>query len=256
MTTKQTQGPIEIQNLDIFAPSDDADVDADCGIQAYGQASDPVRQVHGVWGYVNDASCLEAGQYSGVTWWFDSVKRAHLGPDNIFFVKVYVRTDDGYGYIERPKGFYGTGSYPCYSLAQQLSQHWETARDPLGEVLPRFWQLTLGASPQQVLLGGLLNRSTVYLAYDAGGSTDQEAVWRDINLPEHVGKWALRVRRSGTAFLAQLLLMRIEAERVLPPLVVYSANWSIRGGNALVLEPPTSDEAQAGNALQLHVEPA
>ncbi len=128
-----------------------------------------------------------------------------------------------------------------------------------GQILPRFYRVVLDGkslnlfeSGSEMLLGGLLQRTPVYLAYDPVQSTLEAPVWRDVNLPLPAGGWALRVASCGSRTTARLVLTRLSDVHVLPPLVWLSDDWSLQQPNVMygAETPPT------GSAMHLWVEPA
>ncbi len=147
-------------------------------------------------------------------------------------------------------------SYPC------PSGHSPSAEAMLASVLPRYFRLRLqeelpgAAAPAGgVRLGGLLEPSSVYLAYDTRASTLATPVWRDINLPDYIGGWTLRVTQTCSGQKAELVQQTLGPREVLAPMVFRCDGWSFQRANVLVLARAAHGGAGAA-PLTVVVEPA
>lgn len=133
------------------------------------------------------------------------------------------------------------GGSSCQSSSSSHGNQVATSPSvPIGVPLPRFYKLALFGpslqsprSTENMLCGGLLERSAVYLEYDVGLSTPAIAVWKDINLPDMIGKWTLRVGRQGCRLRGDLTLFRLTQSEVSPPSQFGTSDWNVRGDNVL-----------------------
>jgi hypothetical protein len=146
--------------------------------------------------------------------------------------------------------------YPC------PPGHAPTADSMFARVMPRYFRIRLqeggsgAASPAGSLrLGGLLEPSSVYLAYDSSASTAATPVWRDINLPECMGRWTLRVMQSCCGSTAELVRQPLGPCEVLVPMSFRCPAWSFQGPNAFVLASSARGDT-AATPLAVVVEPA
>ncbi len=153
------------------------------------------------------------------------------------------------GYYSCPSGH----GYPAVSCGQASA--WGGQQSQSG-TLPRYFRMRLNDEIPSLtlpraglLLGGLLAPSTVYLAYDPATSVQNVPVWRNVNLPEFIGRWTLRATLSGAS--AELVQQVIGSQTVSTGMVLRCTNWnSLRANRFHLVGPP------GGVALSLIVEPA
>jgi len=232
-------------------------VSPDCKISANGTLNDNVtKSLKSISGTLNNGSPVIGTVASdGRHWNIDGLGPAFNGDGNVLKVTgTYTdyststpcqRTFTGFGGgsgCVPPSGVVGGGML--------RTSH---------QILPRFYRVALDSralnlfeSGSDLLLGGLLHRTSVYLAYDPIQSLPEAPVWRDINLPSPAGSWSLRVDSSGCCATARLVLTRLTESHVLPPLVWVSDDWSPRGPNAM----SCTQVSPAGSPLHIWVEPA
>ena len=149
------------------------------------------------------------------------------------------------------------GYYSCPSGHSPSSSE-SSGQESHSGTLPRYYRVRLNdeisgsTSPRAgLLLGGLLAPSTVYLAYDPATSVQNAPVWRDVNLPEFIGRWTLRATLSGFGASAELLQQTIGPRSISTGMVFRCTNWnSLRANRFHLVGPP------GGVALCLIVEPA
>jgi hypothetical protein len=103
--------------------------------------------------------------------------------------------------------------------------------------------------------GGLLQPSSIYLAYDLDASTLATAVWRDINLPDYIGRWTLRVTQSCCGSNAELVQQTLGPYEVRTPMIFRCDRWSFSGPNVFVLAHSVCGDAGSVR-LTVIVEPA
>jgi hypothetical protein len=191
-----------------------------------------------------------------------TARRAVSGAVNTFSVDiVFQRLDMTTVHLDpRTRDFFATGfSGSCGPSGLMLAGY---ERRPLAALMPRYYKLTVDvhalpapAQGEPLLLGGLLARAPVYLAYDVNLSTPGEPVWRDINLPASAGSWTLRVRARGNHLAGELVLQRLSERQVYPPLVLRCGSWNLTGYNFLAADPAACSGAGA-LAVAVLVEPA
>ena len=127
--------------------------------------------------------------------------------------------------------------------------------------LPRFVRVTFVTEvgnkqgSYAAAFGGLLQKASVYLAYDPSSSTAYEAIWRDINLPESLGKWTLRAWEHRDRIAAELAYFQLTENTVLPPVMFRISEWNPSGQNLLQADCTTCRTAVLKDAL-LQLEPA
>ena len=199
------------------------------------------------------------GQCSGTSWSISGIGQLELGKVYCLTVTGTLLHDDGAVesatahcyFITVRAGYYScpSGHSPSGTSSQEES--------PSG-TLPRYYRVRLSdeipglASPRAgLLLGGLLAPSTVYLAYDPAASVRTAPVWRDVNLPEFIGRWRLRVVTSGCGAAAELVQQTIDPRFVSTGMVFRCANWNGLRPNQFLLVGP-----EGGVGLSLIVEPA
>ncbi len=228
-----------------------------CTISANGAVVDPhATEITSVVGWVNDEDFAEEGDWDGLDWSVTAGK-ATSGAVNTFTVEVTYNRDDGTSTTQSASvDFRATGFSGSCSGSSLHAGH----RRPIARLMPRYYKLLVdvhslppSAQGESLLLGGLLGRTPVYLAYDVALSTPTEPVWRDINLPSSAGQWTLRVRASGCGLAGELVLQRLTETEVLPPLIFRCASWSFTRLNFLA---PDTARTGAGPAVAVVAEPA
>ena len=117
-------------------------------------------------------------------------------------------------------------------------------------VMPRYYRMRLQEEMSDVTsraggltLGGLLQPSSIYLAYDLDASTLATAVWRDINLPDFIGRWTLRVTQSCCGSNAELVQQTLGPCEVCTPMTFRCDRWLFRGPNVFVLAHSMYEDA-------------
>lgn len=218
-------------------------VDDQCRIQTDGcGAYGLVASVTAVHGRINGGPELEGTTY-GRTWRIDGLGNAGTNCTNLLEVKIkyFPTLAGGETWSDwTPREFVGVGSSACYSYCvDPLDRMAHPAGDLLSCSFPRFYRLTLlghigdGKERIPTEYGGLLQKTSVYLSYDAHGSTPYEAVWRDISLPETLGKWTLRVWSRSRRLFSELVYYRLTEKEVSPPVLFRSQEWRPGGQNLL-----------------------
>ncbi len=206
------------------------------------------------------------GTVNGRTW---SIRVGPLPPGQQYWLKVEAVADFTSGslpatvsnqvpFIAAQDGYYSCPSghgYPAVSCGQASASG---AQESQSGTLPRYYRVRLSeeipglASPcAGLLLGGLLAPSTVYLAYDPAASLGTAPVWRDVNLPEFIGRWTLRAALSRCGASAELVQQTIGPRYVSTGMVFRCTNWNSNHANRFQLVGPPG-----GVALSLIVEPA
>jgi hypothetical protein len=239
---------------------------ANCTIDAKGAVDEYLAtQLHAVEARLNGGA-WKSGTVSSFDWEVTGLGRA----GTVYLNKLEVRaeiTANGVRFwtdIET-RFFTASGNYACdaygygygYFVGQAHAKGLHPAA-PIKATLPRYYRLIALAQREQtgpdcgLHAGGLWQRSAVYLAYNAALSNAYEAVWQDINLPESVGRWTLRVWSSCGGH-AELSFLRLTTTEVPPPLVLHCDKWNPRGCNLLPCDRLPGMESEP---IVLQVEPA
>ena len=220
------------------------------GTLSYNEA----RSLGTVWGVLNSTVYTGTVGSNGRDWTIPGIPGTALGGTNVLnvggtftngdYATPCLRTFAG------PGGGSGSGGSGKLAAGPASADH---------KLLPRFYRVVLDSKTlnlfergEEMLLGGLLQRTPVYLAYDPIQSLPDAPVWRDINLPPPAGSWTLRVTSSGSRATARLVLTRLSDVHVLPPLIWTSDDWCPRQPNAMC----STEVSPSGSALQIWVEPA
>jgi len=142
------------------------------------------------------------------------------------------------------------------------SGHSPAAESMFAQVMPRYFRMRLqeeipnvASRAGSLTLGGLMEPSSVYLAYNSEASTLAAPVWCDINLPDNVGRWILRVTQSCYGSNAELVQQTLGPREVRTPMAFRCDCWSFRGPNVFVLAHSTCGDAGPAR-LTVVVEPA
>jgi hypothetical protein len=147
-------------------------------------------------------------------------------------------------------------SYSC------PSGHAPAAVSMFAGVMPRYYRVGVaedvsgGASAVRSLtFGGGPNLSSVYLAYDSDSSTLKVPVWRDINLPDSLGKWTFRVTQTCCALIAELVQQTFLPSEVVTFTFRCSA-WSFSSRRNLFTFVPSASSSGRAAPRHVVVEPA
>lgn len=258
--------------ITIFNPAADSTVNVDpyCRIAANGCVDQySVASLQAVEGRINGGASYPGTTY-GLTWNFIALGFAGTSCyyENLLEVRVQYTPQAGGGSTWSgwaPRHFRGSGSSACSSYCPPGQAFFGARRTEAMKIpLPRFYRLSFATRRAHghdldFQMGGLIQRASVYLAYDVQSSTPYEAVWRDVNLPDSVGKWTLRTWSQDGDLLAELSYFRLSEHEVSAPLVFQSPKW-----NATSLNLLQGNDCQCQNresSLSLHdmllqVEPA
>jgi hypothetical protein len=135
------------------------------------------------------------------------------------------------------------------------------AESMFARVMPRYFRVRLQEEISDVAsraggltFGGLLQPSSIYLAYDLDASTLATAVWRDINLPDYIGRWTLRVTQSCCGSNAELVQQTLGPNEVRTAMIFHCDRWSFWGPNVFVLTHSMCGDAGSAR-LTVIVEP-
>ncbi len=198
------------------------------------------------------------GTVSGLTWTISGIGPLRVG--NVYTLVVTATVELAGGVTVQCSNFRTfiavNDSYSC------PSGHSPSVESAFASVIPRYFRMRLheevagiASSVESLTLGGLLEPRSVYLAYDSGASTLATPVWRDINLPENVGRWTLRITQSCCGSDAELVQRILSPHEVLTPMTFRCDNWSFKRPNLFRLVHSTLGVAQA-TRLTVVVEPA
>ena len=238
-------------------------VDSYCNVSVSGcGAAGQVANVLEVEGRINGGT-VYGGSVSGRDWSIGAIGKVGTYCTNTLEIRIKYESTAGGAILWSewtPRDFIGVGDAACYGYCQpEMVPAAPSA--PISLPLPRFMRLTFVAQVgnQQpsvtASFGGLLQRTSVYLAYDSHASTAYESVWRDINLPESMGKWTLRGWTQGDRMVAEMSLFQMTNDTIMPPVMFRIPNWDPNGQTLMQADCASCGGGAIADAL-LQLEPA
>ncbi len=227
---------------------------------ASGGTDDPnIISIDSVQGQIAGTSIRITGSSTGVHWTIPGLGPLVAGQVYQLLVTATVYRNDS----SEPTPCSNCVSFIAVNDSHSYpSGHSPTEESVFARVMPRYFRIRLQeeipsfASPAgSWMLGGLLEPCSVHLAYDSDASTLATPVWRDINLPEYIGRWTLRVTQSRCGSNAELIQQTLGPREVRAPMTLRCDKWSFRGPNVFVPAHSAHGDA-AAVPLPVVVEPA